>query len=360
MTQERIKCPFCSELILRDAIKCRFCGEWFSMPDEIVEVGRVQDPAPDDAGGRASQEIVDAGPAQVSSPGDGGDSEDRDLPVADVQEIFQSAEAIIHGGGASERVDEGKAKQTEDRKKAAEAAPARVAREVVSAERLEAAPGLLRRGARIPWVRAAILLLYLGVAAALVVCESRAQAILSDALKQERTQDYKTAFATYGRILDSFPFSFATIEAWRGAGRIAQSQQIDMPKPNWLVAGEKLLGGNLVVQEVHLLPLAAWAVSAVLLFLVCLTRIFRPGIALLALLLTILALAGFAAQLAWYGLIPLTPAVDVMRDLMQESVTVYFASYLLVVLTVLMTLTGTARRPSLQMAKMATAVPRTR
>ncbi|UCE49676.1 MAG: hypothetical protein JSW47_05920, partial [Phycisphaerales bacterium] len=39
MTQERVKCPFCSELILRDAIKCRFCGEWFSEPDQDVEAG---------------------------------------------------------------------------------------------------------------------------------------------------------------------------------------------------------------------------------------------------------------------------------------------------------------------------------
>ena len=36
MTQERIKCPFCSELILRDAIKCRFCGEWFVKEEERV------------------------------------------------------------------------------------------------------------------------------------------------------------------------------------------------------------------------------------------------------------------------------------------------------------------------------------
>ena len=30
MEEERIKCPYCSELILQDAKKCRFCGEWFT------------------------------------------------------------------------------------------------------------------------------------------------------------------------------------------------------------------------------------------------------------------------------------------------------------------------------------------
>ena len=33
MTQERVKCPFCTELIMRDAVKCRFCREWLSAPE---------------------------------------------------------------------------------------------------------------------------------------------------------------------------------------------------------------------------------------------------------------------------------------------------------------------------------------
>lgn len=336
MTQERIKCPFCSELILRDAIKCRFCGEWFSMPDEVVEVG----------------------PTQESDPDEGGDHEHQDAPVGDIQGIFQSAEAILHGGSASGDANEGNEGQADERRKPVDASPVRVAREVVSAERLEPVPGLLRKGNRIPWIRAALLVLYLGAAAALVVSESGAQAILSDALKQEKAQEYDAALGTYGRILDAFPFSFATIETWKGVHRISQTQQIEIPKPSWLVKGEKLLGRTLAVQEVHLLPFVAWPAGAILLFLVFLTRIFRPGVALLAILLTIVALAGSVAQSAWYGLIPLTPVVDVMRDFMQESVTVYFASCLLMLLTVLMTLTAATRRPSLRTAKMATAAAR--
>ena len=40
MTQERIECPFCAELIMPGAVKCRFCGEWFSAHEPNVKESR--------------------------------------------------------------------------------------------------------------------------------------------------------------------------------------------------------------------------------------------------------------------------------------------------------------------------------
>ena len=81
------------------------------------------------------------------------------------------------------------------------------------------------------------------------------------------------------------------------------------------------------------------------LFLAFVTRILRPGVALLALFLMVVAVAGLAAQLTWYGSISLPPVAEVAREFMQATPAVYFASYLLLVLTALMTLTATSKRP---------------
>ena len=134
-----------------------------------------------------------------------------------------------------------------------------------------------------------------------------------------------------------------------------------MPKPSWLLRVGDLFGGkDADLPDVYLLPFVAWPVSAVLLLLVFLTRIFRPGAALLALLLMILAIAGSAAQFAWYGLIPLAPVVEATQDFMQTPVAVYSASYMLLAMTALMTLTAATRRRNPQLTRIAPAAARRR
>ena len=72
MTQERIKCPFCSELILRDAMKCRFCGEWFSISAEGMDA---------------------ADPIDASDPVESG-RQRHPFVIGDVQERLEPTEGI--------------------------------------------------------------------------------------------------------------------------------------------------------------------------------------------------------------------------------------------------------------------------
>ena len=336
MTQERVKCPFCSELILRDAIKCRFCGEWFSMPAEGMDAG---------------------GPIGDSDP-IGNDRERHSVAIGDIQERFEPTEGIQRNDNEFSDTDQGHVGEQDKRGEAVEQLPVRVAREVVTAERLES--GFIKKGSRIPWLRTLLLILYLGIVAALAVSESNAHGILRDARARETAQEYDAAFSTYRGVLDAFAFSFATIETRQSLRRICDSNAFEMPKPSWLSWVEDLLGTDVNVQDVYLLPLAAWPVSALLLLLVLLTRIFRPVAAPLALLLMVVAIAGSVAQLAWYGLAPLAPVAEVVQEFMQAPAAVYCASYLLLALTALMTLTARVKPLSPQMTRMAAAKARRR
>ena len=338
MTQERIKCPFCSELILRDALKCRFCGEWFSMAAEGTDA---------------------AGPIGDSDP-IGSAWQRHPVAIGDIQERFEPTEGIQHNDNEYSDTDQGRVDEQDKRREAVEVSPVRVAREVIPGEGLDAGPRITKRRRRIPWLRVLLLILYMGIVAALVVSESDARGILRDARARENAQEYDAAFSAYRDVMEVFPFSFAIIETRQSLRRICLKPEFEMPKPSWLSRAEDLLGTGANVQDVYLLPLAAWPGSALLLLPVCLTRIRRPVAALLALLLMIVATAGSVAQLAWYGMIQLAPVAEVVREFMQAPATVYCASYCLLALTAVMTLTARVKPVSSQMIRMAAAKARRR
>ncbi|MHC4569044.1 MAG: hypothetical protein ACYTE3_25195 [Planctomycetota bacterium] len=335
MTPDRVKCPFCSELILRDAIKCRFCGEWFSMPDEDVGAG--------DAIGEDHYAVSD--------------QERNHLAVVDIQKPIVPAEAVQEVDNEVRQAHEGGGGEYGRRADDIETSPPRVAREVIPSEGLAASVVVRKERRRIPWLRALLLILYLGAAGAMFVFESEAREILNFAgnVKAEDPNGAINKYSMYSEVLNDFPFSFAVVEARQELLEICQSAEFEMPESSWFLRVKGLFGEHVAPQGAYLLPFVAWPVSVLSLLLVFLTRISRPGVAVLALLLLIGAVAGSVGQLAWYGLIPLTPATDVAGPLMQRPATVYCASYLLLVVTAFMTLTARGKRQSRHMAKMATA-----
>ena len=328
MTQERVKCPFCCELILGDAMKCRFCGEWFSKEEESVEVNN-----PHEDSGRAWDV-----------------QEEEPMIAGDFHEHFEPTEGVQEEDGKVEEVDDAHKGEHEE---AVEESPGRVVSVDFAAEGPEFSS--IRNHRRIPWLRIIFVVAYLGIVAALVVSEFNARRVLRDAQAKEKAQDYDAAFDVYRGIIEAFPFSFAIIETQQGLRRICDSDEFEMPRPSWLLVAGDMLDIELTVHNAHLLPFVAWPACVVLLFLVFLTRIRRLGAALLVLSLMIVALASAVAQLSWYGLVSLEPMAEVAQVFMEAPVAVYYASCVLLVLTALMTLTATKKRGNWHMSKMATA-----
>ncbi len=194
---------------------------------------------------------------------------------------------------------------------------------------------------RHPWLRIVLVIAYLGIIVALVRSELKAQQILRDAQAEVKAQNYQAAFESYQKIIEAFRFSFAIIETQEGIRHLCDSHGFEMPRPSWLEPVEDVLNRQLNVCDVNLLPLVVWPACAVLLSLVFLTRILRPSTAFLVLMLVAVSVAGLVAQLSWHGRMLSMP---VAKGLMERPVVIYCASYLLLVVTALMTLTATRKR----------------
>ena len=328
MAEERVKCPFCSELILPDAIKCRFCEEWLSREEEAIE-----NSGPGEHVGHASGD-------QGREPAMPGGLQGHPVPQGRVQ-------------GQNDEAKEADDDHKDEHQEAVNESPVRVVSYDPDGDRSARNPFKKRR--RIPWLRIILVVVYLGIAVALGVCEFYAQRAVREGRASENAKDYKVAFNTYRNVMETFPFSLAAIETRQGLRRISESDEFEMPRPSWLLEIEDLWGREFNARDVYLLPFAVWPVCAVLLFLVFVTRILRPLTAFVALLLMIVAIAGAVVQLVWCGIVSLVPVAEVAQGLIQAPVAVYCASYLLVALTALMTLTATRKKISVEVGKMATA-----
>jgi hypothetical protein len=279
MAEDRIKCPFCAELIQPDAKKCRFCGEWL-VGEKMIRESRPPRESPK-------------------------------LPE-DEQDQRQDSEAE-----RSESESPG------------------------SVQALKAEPTSTKKERRFPWLRIILFIAYAIIIVTLACSERKAQRILQKAQTQEKDQDYQVAFKSYFHIVDAFPYSWAFIKAQEGVERLSNSYGLPLPRPSWLDPIEDVLGHEANVCEVYPLSFLLWPVCAVLLALVFLTRLLRPGTAFIVLLLLAVAIGGSVVQLSWYGRILSEPVIEGLKN---KPVFIYFASYVLLIITALMTLTATRKR----------------
>lgn len=279
MTEDRIKCPVCAELIKPDAKKCRFCGEWLGGRNE------------------AREDIEHREPLE---------------PPEDEREKRYEAET-----GESE----GKFPEPEPVKK------------------IETASERIKRP--FPWLRIILFIAYAAIIAALVCSERTARQMLREAKAEEEALNYQAAFDTYSTIIGKYPFSLAVIETQRSLKRLSEAHGFAMPRPPWLEMVEDVLAKETSVSEVYLLSFVAWPACAVLLALVFLTRILRPGTAFFVLVLLAVAVAGSVVQLSWYGRLLTEPIAKV---LFEKPLVLYVLTYALLIITALMTLTATRKR----------------
>ncbi|MHC4640836.1 MAG: zinc ribbon domain-containing protein [Planctomycetota bacterium] len=272
MSEERIKCPICAELIKRGAKKCRFCGEWLAEEKEPVTEDSV----------RGAVE-----------------------PESSVQEEEDKVEET--------------AEEPDEEKPVTEAAT-----ESPKAE-------LVKKHTQTSWFRIILFILYIGITIALVISERNAYEHLCSAQVSERGEKYKEGLDTYREITERYPLSFAVIEALEGIHRMEK------------VEGLEPTADESDTCDMYWLPFVVWPACSVLLFLVLLTRLRRPGTAFLAFLFMVAAVAGSLAQLSWYGLVPSETIAQLAGEFMKEPVPVYISSYVLLVVTALLTLSGTRK-----------------
>jgi len=268
MKEERIKCPYCSELILEEAIKCRFCGEWFTEKNKPDVVNELVVPVP-------SQETQDK---QSESKLEDDLREPQKEPV----------------------------EKPGDRR----------------------VPSLSPPKHRIAWLRIFLAIVYTGIIVAFIIYERNAHEVLNRGQESYNLKKYPEASEQYREVIEEYPLSFAVIEARKNL-RLVENQ----------------FGNDISIDEVYWLPFITWPVCSVLLFLVFVTRILRPGLAFLAFLLLLLGIFGSVLQLVWYGLIPIESITGIVQKFAAEPKGTFFTSYVMLIITAMMTLTATRKLP---------------
>lgn len=180
----------------------------------------------------------------------------------------------------------------------------------------------------IAWLRIILAIVYLGIIIVFVIYERKAHEVLHSGQGLENQQKYQDAQEKYKEVIEGFRLSFAVIEAREGLSRV-----------------EDQLGNEVGTDHAYWLPFITWPICSVLLFLVFLTRILRPGIACLAFLLLVLAICGSVLQLARYGRISSELIAGIVQELVANPKGLFIASYILIIVTAMMTLTAPRKVP---------------
>ena len=201
-----------------------------------------------------------------------------------------------------------------------------------------------RRKRRFPWICVCMVCVYLGLGAALTVYEINAHRILSKGQHAEATQRYQTASLAYMMVIEKFPLSFGVIEAKTGLDRIepalADSPLPDRLNTSWM---ERDWGEEFNPYFMDWLPFFASFACGTMLFLVFVTRIRRGGMAFWAFLLLCTSAFLAAIQLARYGWLDQAELRKLADGVFAERMAVYVGAYVLMGMTVLLTLSRMTR-----------------
>ena len=197
----------------------------------------------------------------------------------------------------------------------------------------------------VAWLRVLLFLFYVALGIAWAVYECNSQKILARAERLEQNNKYQTAHVAYMMVVERFPASFGVLDARAGLQRVEPAvDDSELPRRLGETILEKALSERFDPYLMDWLPFLACLVCGALLILVLLSRLRRPGLSFLAFLLFCVAAFGASCQLAWYGFFVQQDLADLAKTAMTNPVALYVGSYVLVGLTVLLTLTSTRPR----------------
>jgi len=291
MEENRIKCPYCSELIPADSKKCRFCREW------LIE--------------------------KPSSPTDNSINHQDEGSFKDHKEAVQTVTKQLETG-VSENIPH-----------------------QVKSNKTETDPPQKRRTA---WLRTILAIIYIGLIVGLVIYERNAYLILSRGQNLEKNNKYQTAYVAYQIVVEKFPLSFSTIEAKEGFFRIEPALLAsELPERLGTTFLEEQFGSQYSPYTIDWLPFISWPLCSLMTLIVFITRIRRPILAFLSFIIMAIAVVGSVTQLTWYGFISFEPITEVLQEaqpvqnVVANPVVTFIASYALFFVTAWMTLTAKRR-----------------
>lgn len=203
----------------------------------------------------------------------------------------------------------------------------------------------------IAWLRITIGLLYVVFIVGTIIYERNAQQILSRGQELENSQKYHTSYVAYQIVVEKFPLSFSVIEAKQGFLRIEPALSAsEVPERLGTTFIEEQLGRQFSPYVIDWLPFATWPLCSFVMLIVLVTRIRRRGLAFVAFIIMTLAVIGSVIQLTWHGFISFEPLVEILHErqevqkMMAESLAIFCASYVLLLVTALMTLTANRQK----------------
>jgi hypothetical protein len=214
------------------------------------------------------------------------------------------------------------------------------------------------RRRRIPWLRVTLFCVYVAAIIAFGLYERAAHQILSKAGDLQQQRKYGAASVAYKLVVERYPLSLAVPQARAGLAAIEPAAvQRAIPGRLRQTLLEGLLGSRMDPYVVDQLPIVGWTSCAGVLLLVFLTRVSRrAGWAVLALFVGAASAFGGALLLGISGFIPIAWAAEIVNALQPaliEPTAIYLATWTVIGVTMMLTLSPTSRRARRPIAESA-------
>lgn len=195
------------------------------------------------------------------------------------------------------------------------------------------------RSSKVPYIRIALVAIYLLLALWGAYYEYTVQDLLKQARTRQQAGQVDEARTLYVRVVEEYPLSYGFVEARQNLLALAKDGQVETS------ARQPLPQLARYVSDIHYwLPLFACAGSGLAAMGVFLTRLKKPFTAILAGIIAGAASFGVLVQIEGYNLKLLAPLEPISEALLKSTKSLYVGSYALLILAAFLTLTPMGTR----------------
>jgi hypothetical protein len=197
-------------------------------------------------------------------------------------------------------------------------------------------PAWAKRLPKLPLVRVSVLVITMGLVAAAVWSEAAAQDLLAEAQKYHDQGLTEEATQQASALIDSYPVSFAVIDARQILADAPATQPTSQPasKPTTDATADSIRPTGMYWQ-----PLAGGLLVSLAGVLLMITRRHNRLLLLGSFVLLALGALWTLGQLAWYEIYPIGPLGSLAGMVMEHPMVAYIVSYGLLAVAIAMALT---------------------